>query len=1527
MKKILGLDLGTNSIGWAVVNEEINENGEPQLTGIEAAGSRIIPMDAQIMGDFERGNSISQTAKRTSARSTRRRYERSSLRRERLNRVLDILGFLPDHYSEKLNRYGQILKGEEPKIAWKHNENGKYEFLFKESFQEMLSIIKCSNPEATKIPYDWTLYYLRKKALTQVIRKEELAWVLHSFNQKRGYYQLREEDVENENKLIEYIESKVISVEAAGPGKKDEIWYNVSLENGMIYSRSSKTPLDWVGKIKEFIVTTDLNDDGTPQKDKEGNIKRHFRQPSPDDWTLKKVKTEADINSANKTVGEYIFDSLVSNPELKIRGKYIGTIERRYYKEELTKILKAQINLQPDLFDNSLYNLCLESLYPNNESHRNQLAKPNFVRLLVEDIIFYQRPLKSKKSLIDNCPFEVRKDKNGNEHPVKCIAKSNPLFQEFRLWKFVSNLKLLERGTDKDVTCEYITSEDDVVALFEWLNNRPSIDQDKLLKTYFKVKAPAKNEPLPVRWNYVEDKDYPCNETRGLILSGLKTAGIPSNVADSDFCMALWHILYSISDKVELEKALTTFANKHNLPQSFVDSLKKAKPFKKDYGAYSEKAIKKFLSLMRCGSLWAADQIDKETTDRIDKILTGEYDENIQDNVRNKAAQLTSLNDFRGLPEWFASYVIYDRFNETKDVCKWETPDDIDKYLASFKQYSLHNPIVEQIVTESLRTVRDIWKKVGSIDEIHIELGRDLKNPAEARRKSTIQNTENENTNERIRQLLAELSDPSYGVEEVRPYSPSQQEILKIYEEGALAQLESEKNIDKEEYEFISKLSKAPSISKNDVIRYKCWLEQHYRSPYTGETIPLSRLFTPAYEIEHIIPQARYYNDSFANKVICESAVNKLKSDLLAHEFIAKHHGEKVEVGHGKFVTILELDAYEENVKKVYGKLPSKKLKFLLLDDIPDDFSSRQLNDSRYISRYVMSLLSNIVRKENEVTTNSVNVIPCNGAVTTRLKMDWGLNDVWNSIILPRFERMNQLTQTDLFTTTANGHVIPDMPEAYRKGFSKKRIDHRHHAMDAIVIACCSRNIVQYLSSVNAQSENASQRIALAQNICTTETVSYKTKERNIDGVWIDGRTVTRQVFKGIKLPWDNFQEDVKSALNDIAISFKNNTRVINRTSNYTERFIDGKKAKVLQTKGDNWAIRKPLHKEFTFGLVNLQKEKTVGLSYLLSDDDPHKAASEGYKALTSAEKISAIKNKELRRKIKELLEKGYSDKQIKAYFKNDADTWADINLNKITIYYYSETAKSEHYYAIRKTVNEDFDRATIENNVVDEGTRKILLRHLDQPRYDGKPELAFSADGIDQMNKNIVALNGGKPHAPIYKVRWCEKANKFNVGSIGNKATKYVESAKGTNLFFAVYDCVTKDKDGNEIHERDFESLPLNTVIDRQKNGLSIAPDINENGGKLLFVLSPNDLVYVPTAEQLENGFTVDTLVKDRIYRMISANKNQCFFIKATVASSIVDKCEFTTSNKMEKSLDEITIKQVCVPLKVDRTGHISLK
>lgn len=1185
-KHILGLDLGTNSIGWALIQQDFDKK-QGEILGM---GSRIIPMSQDILGDFGKGNSVSQTADRTRYRSIRRLRERFLLRRERLHRVLHILNFLPEHYANQIDfnkRFGKFKSETEPKLAWK-NTDGQFSFLFQDSFDEMLNDFKAGGHDL-KVPYDWTIYYLRKKALSRKIEKEELAWILLNFNQKRGYYQLRgEEEEDNPNKLVEFYSLKIVDVLADEPQKgKSDIWYSLILENGWVYRRSSKTPLfDWKEKTRDFIVTTDLNDDGSIKTDKEGNEKRSFRAPSENDWTLVKKKTEQEIDKSHKTVGAYIYETLLMDPKQKIKGKLVRTIERKFYKQELKQILEKQKEFHPELQSDDLYNDGIRELYRNNEAHQLMLGNKDFIHLFMDDIIFYQRPLRSQKSSISNCSLEFRtyRDENGVEHTqyLKAIPKSNPYYQEFRLWQWIFNLNIYRKDNEDNVTKEFLSTNKDCENLFEFLNNRKEVDQKALLK-HFKLSDKT------YRWNFVEDKKYPCNETKTMISSRLnKVEGISDDFLTRAYEQKIWHIIYSVNDKVEYEKALKSFARKNNLDEeSFLEAFRKFPPFKSEYGSFSEKAIKKLLPLMQAGKYWNYAAIDGNSKERIQKIITGEYDENITDKVREKAFHLKAENDFQGLPLWLAQYIVYGRHSEASIIGKWNSADDLEAFLKDFKQHSLRNPIVEQVITETLRVVKDIWVTYGNgakdfFSEIHIELGREMKLPAEEREDLARKMSENENTNLRIKALLAEMMDDK-SVENVRPYSPMQQEILKIYEDGILKS-------DIEIEDDILKISKTAQPSPSDLRKYKLWLEQKYKSPYTGQIIPLNKLFTPEYEIEHIIPQSRYFDDSFSNKVICESVVNKLKDNYIGFGFIKKFGGTVIELGSGKNIKVLKADEYEDFVKKNYANNRAKRSK-LLMEEIPEKMIERQMNDTRHISKFISGLLSNIVRAEDgtDEGVNSKNIIPGNGKITTRLKQDWGLNDVWNDLILPRFERMNQLTKSTDFTAWNENHqkFLPTVPVELSKGFSKKRIDHRHHALDALVIACATRDHVNLLNNQSAKSETS--RYDLKRKLMQFEKAVYNDPQT--------GKRIEREVPKKFSKPWDSFTVDARNKLETIVVSFKQNLRVINKATNYYEKYIekDGMKIKerAKQT-GINWAIRKSLHEETVSGKINLSWVETT---------------------------------------------------------------------------------------------------------------------------------------------------------------------------------------------------------------------------------------------------------------------------------------------------------------------------------------------
>ncbi|MBA7516153.1 CRISPR-associated endonuclease Cas9 [subsurface metagenome] len=773
---------------------------------------------------------------------------------------------------------------------------------------------------------------------------------------------------------------------------------------------------------------------------------------------------------------------------------------------------------------------------------------------------------------------------------------------------------------------------------------------------------------------------------------------------------------------------------------------------------------------------------------------------------------------------------------------------------------------------------------------------------AERERLSKI-NAENENTNFRIKAILLELANDA-TVENVRPYSPSQQELLKIYEEGVLRS-----NVDIPD--DIGKISKLSQPSKSDVIRYKAWLEQHYRSPYTNKMIPLNKLFTLAYEIEHVIPQSRYFDDSFSNKVICESEINKFKDNQLGFELIKNHGGQKVTLVNGETAEILKTAAYENFVKTRYKNNPTKKKK-LLMEDIPEQFIERQINDTRYISKLVMGLLSNIVREEDETEARAKKVIPCTGGVTARLKQDWGLNDVWNDIITPRFIRLNEMTKTQFFgkINPNTKKFLPEVPLEQQKGFSKKRIDHRHHALDALVIACATTNHVNYLNNESHirkgknKEEKQKIRFDLRNNLC------YKTKpDENGNYKWM--------FYK----PWDTITQETRKALQSSVVSFKQNLRVINKTANRHQKWVkqtDGSiKKELVNQMGKNWSIRKPLHKETIYGKVTIKTDrgKTATINKVLENP--------GMIIDHNIRKIVITRYKELNKDIAKL----------KKYFKANPIHINDQKVERVHIYEWVEGTAS------RVELDTSFTKAKIEKSVTDSGIQKILIRHLEQEKYQNQmdekgkiippEELAFSPEGKKDMNKNIRELNNEKFHQPFYKVRIYEAGSRFAVGETGNKKSKYVEAAKGTNLFFAIYE--------HENGNRNYETVPFNEVIAHQQQIAHLPEEertpipVNNEKGRFLFALSPNNLVYVPTEEEIDNTGLVDfnNLIKEqveRIYKMVSCTGNQCMFIRNDIATTIINKYEFSPLNKMERAItkEENMIKEICWKLQINRLGKI---
>ncbi len=171
MKRILGLDIGSNSIGWALVNLDFN-NEQGQILG---AGSRIVPMDAELLMNFEQGNPVSKTAARRQARGSRRLRDRYKLRRQRLIELLKIVGWLPEEF----------CAGHKIPVT--------------QESQTQMYVLFGTN----KVPEDWLIYFLRDKALTEQVTLSELARIFYHINQRRGFKSNRKANNNEENRIEE----------------------------------------------------------------------------------------------------------------------------------------------------------------------------------------------------------------------------------------------------------------------------------------------------------------------------------------------------------------------------------------------------------------------------------------------------------------------------------------------------------------------------------------------------------------------------------------------------------------------------------------------------------------------------------------------------------------------------------------------------------------------------------------------------------------------------------------------------------------------------------------------------------------------------------------------------------------------------------------------------------------------------------------------------------------------------------------------------------------------------------------------------------------------------------------------------------------------------------------------------------------------------------------------------------------------------------------------------------------------------
>lgn len=1043
MKKILGLDLGSTSIGWSLVNRKENDQEESSIIKL---GVRVNPLTTDEIFDFEKGKSLTTNAKRTLKRSMRKNLYRYKLRRSNLISILKKQRWINDE---------TIL-----------SENGN-----KTTFET---------------------YRLRAKAVTQEVTLEQFARILLMINKKRGYKSCRKVKSTDEDQLINSMEiAKKLYEENITPGEllSDQLNKGRKYHNIEFYRSDLETELNriWAfqkqfypniltegfkqqieDKSKKFTVSYFLKEYGIYTAE----IKTKDKKAQICQWRVNALTQQLDIEIVALIICELIGDIYNSSG-------YLGRISDRskelfFNKQTVGQYLMKRLDENPQA---SLKNRTFYRTDYLNEFNTIWETQRKFHKELTDDlkseirdiVIFYQRRLKSQKGLVSFCEFEskpieiiVDGKKKIKITGAKVCPKSSPFFQEFKIWQTLNIIEIKDKKTED--TWKLRQEEKDL--LFSELNLREKLSKSEVLKLLYKdyrrfdlnfeqvegnrTQATLFKAYKSIIETYKQEEydfsDLPSSEIKQIIFSTFKMMGYktdiltfnPKNEPDKEPMYKLWHLLYSYEgddSNTGYEKLIRTLSNSYGFTKEHATILANIS-FSSDYGSLSTKAIRKILKYLKKGENYSS------------ACESAGY--------RHSKDSLTK---------------------EEKESKKYK-----DK-LELLPKNSLRNPVIEKILNQMVNVVNLIIDEYGKPDEIHIELARELKKSAKER--------------ERMTRLIKQSS------------------------------LDYER--------FRKKLQNEFGIShpsRNDIIRYRLYEElapRGFKTLYSNTYIPKEKIFSKEFNIEHIIPQSRLFDDSFSNKTLEVQSVNIEKGSDTAYDYIENKKG------------IEKLNEYLANIEGLFQSGNISKTKYLKLkmksENIPSDFIERDLRESQYIAKKAKEMLEELVKT----------VVSTTGAITDRLREDWQLIDIMKELNWGKYDRA-ELTET---FTNRDGQTIRKIKDW------NKRNDHRNHAMDALTIAFTKPEHINYLNNLNARSDKSGNIYKIEKQEMVLDTQG---KRRFIPPI-----------------PLGKFRKEAKKHLENMLVSIKAKNKVTTININKT-------KTKNGENKHLQLTPRGQLHEETIYG-------------------------------------------------------------------------------------------------------------------------------------------------------------------------------------------------------------------------------------------------------------------------------------------------------------------------------------------------------
>ena len=771
------------------------------------------------------------------------------------------------------------------------------------------------------------------------------------------------------------------------------------------------------------------------------------------------------LKEKGQTIGQHFAGELRANQQTTPRGTYYTyrikeqVYPREAYIEEYDRIMAVQRTFYPELLTDAL------------------------IGRIRDRIIFYQRPLKSCKQLVSFCEFEKKEkvirvkhtNKEGVEELIektitigpKVAPKSSPIFQVCKVWESIHNIRLYyPDGTERELVQEekqklfdYLQKNDklSLTMLRKELKIKP---KDKLWCDKLLVNGIAGNTTATILRKALKGYD----QYEGLLRFNLTTrdsheVDVIRPIIDESYqdepLYKFWHILYSIEDRAEMRSALIgqLGIKAEDLDGGLMDALYKIDFVKQGYGNKSAKFICKLLPHLQEGKMYS--EAAKAA------------------GIRHSDSMTAQERDERSL---------------------------LDE-IPLLQKNALRQPVVEKILNQMINLVNALKREHGEIDEVRVELARELKMSREEREEATKSNNAREKKNKDIA------------------------EDIKVY------------NV---------------TPTKSRIQKYRLWEESDNSCIYCGKHVDVVQFLRgEEIEVEHIIPKSILFDDSLSNKVCACRSCNQEKGNRFAMEYIQAKGWEEKYTG--------RLNALFESKKISY----SKRQRLLMLPkDLPEDFIERHLRLSQYISREAQGILRKGIRL----------VSASEGGVTAKLRQLWGYDNILRDLNLERYRSMGE---TEVVIVE---HRDGQRTDERIKDWSKRK-DHRHHAVDALIVACTRQSYIQRLNRVNAE-EDRQEMDAFIKEQQQEQKPSKKEKLSLLEH-WLirQPHFTTKEVMKHVE---------------EILISFRPGKRTVTRGRNVYKR--SGK----TDVQRDVLIPRGALSEETIYGVISVDGENKVVCKYPL---------------------------------------------------------------------------------------------------------------------------------------------------------------------------------------------------------------------------------------------------------------------------------------------------------------------------------------